>query len=92
MIFYVILLVLLVILSFYYEINQRKIGKNFVFILIIFILGFSYRMGTDWMSYQNFYENTIPNLNFEEVLNYGSTFELGFKLINYMSYKFGSKL
>lgn len=89
MIFYVFLLVLLVMLSFYYEINQRKIGKYFVFIFIIFILGFSYRMGTDWMSYQDFYENTVPNINFKEILNYRRNFELGFKLINYLGYKLG---
>ena len=36
--------------------------SNFLIFLLIFLFAFSYKMGSDWLSYQEWYENIFPKL------------------------------
>ena len=90
---YFILSFLLFINSLYYEIFKKKKQKKILMILIIFIFSFSYKMGTDWIEYQAFYENIIPNTRISDLFLSGNFyfygFEKGFVLVNMFFYNLG---
>lgn len=85
MIIYFLLFSILVILSINYEITGFNKGKNILIFTIIFILAFNYQMGTDWIPYQYFYENIVPNISFLDIFfNKNISYEKGYILLNFI--------
>jgi len=60
--------------------------------MIIFILAFSYQMGSDWLNYQYFYDYEVPNIKLSDLYN-SSKFmfssEKVFVLLSIFFYKIG---
>ena len=73
--------VILLILSLIFATigKQTKLRNNFLIILSVFFLGFSYNMGGDWKVYKKFYENISESFYFEK----------GYIFINKIFYKLG---
>ena len=46
-------------------------------------------MGTDWLSYQNYYENIFPNTSLENLLMKNARIERGYILLNVVFYNLG---
>lgn len=78
---------------FFFGIIKNEILKskknNFIIFLIIFLFCFSYQMGTDWLSYQSYYEKALLKVSWKEILKYDSGFEIGYIIINLFFYNLG---
>lgn len=81
--------VILLIIALVFSVigGQTKLRSNFLIILTVFFLGFSYNMGGDWRAYKIFYEEILPKLT----INTFSTFrfEKGYIFLNYIFNKLG---
>lgn len=63
--------------------------SNFLIFLIIFLFCFSYQMGTDWLVYQNYYENIVFKFSWDEIFKSNNTFEIGYIVLNLFFYNLG---
>ena len=90
---YFLLSFVLFINSLYYEVFNKKNKKKILMFFIIFIFSFAYKMGVDWIEYQSFYENVIPNTKISDLFFSGNfyfyDFEKGFVLVNILFYNLG---
>lgn len=73
-------MIIYLFLFIYFFINiikNKKSRVDFIFlqIILIFLLSFTYKMGSDWIPYQRFYNN-IDNINIFEY----KSFEIGYTL------------
>ena len=77
-----------------YDLKKNKKEKRgfFIIFMIIFVLAFNYQMGSDWLNYQDFYDNFIPKIGFQDLYN-GREIpflsEKGYILLNIFFYKLG---
>lgn len=80
---------------FLFGILKNEIIKTkktiFPILIIIFLFSFTYQMGTDWISYQNYYENIISRYNYKNIFSTENEFEIGYILLNLFFYKLGFK-
>ena len=77
---------------FFGSIKDEILKKNkskFLIFLLIFLFCFTYQMGTDWLSYQNYYENIFVNTDWEDLLLKNVRIERGYVLLNIFFYKLG---
>ena len=74
--------------SIRFELNKKTNKDPFLYIIIIFVLAFSYNNGSDWVHYQIFYENVIPYIELSDILSGEQRFEIGYVLLNFLFYKF----
>lgn len=77
---------------FFGSIKEEIFKKNkskFLIFLLIFFFCFTYQMGTDWLSYQNYYENIFPNTSLENLLVKNARIERGYVLLNVIFYNLG---
>ncbi|WP_339068138.1 EpsG family protein [Fusobacterium animalis] len=77
---------------FFGSIKDEILKKNkskFLIFLLIFLFCFTYQMGTDWLSYQNYYENIFVNTDWEDLLLKNARIERGYVLLNIFFYKLG---
>ena len=66
--------------------------SNFLIFIIIFLFSFSYQMGSDWLSYQEWYENIFPKLewnNFYKQIQGLEGLEVGYVLLNLIFFHLG---
>ena len=66
--------------------------SNFLIFIIIFLFSFSYKMGSDWLSYQEWYENVFPKLewnNFYKQIPDLEGLEIGYVLLNLIFFHLG---
>ena len=87
---YFFIFITLFILSIKNENKKRdKIFKLVVY-FIIFILAFNYKMGTDWLAYQEYYDIKILNYSFKDIiLNNPFREERGYIFLNFLGNKLG---
>lgn len=77
---------------FFGSIKEEILKKNkskFLIFFLIFFFCFTYQMGTDWLSYQNYYENIFPNTSLENLLMKNARIERGYILLNVVFYNLG---
>jgi hypothetical protein len=86
--FYVYLSIYFFLGSVKEEIFKKNKSKFLIFLLIFFFC-FTYQMGTDWLSYQNYYENIFPNTSLENLLMKNARIERGYVLLNIIFYNLG---
>ena len=53
--------------------------SNFLIFLIIFLFSFSYQMGSDWLVYQDWYENIFSKLSWSDISSQVIDAERGYK-------------
>ncbi|QYR67276.1 EpsG family protein [Fusobacterium animalis] len=63
--------------------------SNFLIILMIFLFAFSYRMGSDWLVYQDWYENIFAKLSLYEIVFQYIDVERGYVLLNFIFFHLG---
>lgn len=56
--------------------------SNFLIFLIIFLFSFSYQMGSDWLVYQDWYENIFSKLSWSDISSQVIDAERGYILLN----------
>ena len=94
MIYYFIVCLTLFYNSVKYEFiyKEKRRWKKIIIFMIIFILAFSYQMGSDWLNYQYFYDYEVPNIKLSDLYN-SSKFmfssEKVFVLLSIFFYKIG---
>lgn len=94
MLYYVGVFFILFFGALKYDLKKNKKEKkgNFTIFIIIFVLAFNYQMGSDWLNYQDFYDNFIPQIRFQDLYN-GRDIpflsEKGYILLNIFFYKLG---
>lgn len=94
MIYYIVMFFILFLGALRYDLKKKKKEKKsyFIILIIIFILAFNYQMGSDWLNYQDFYDNFIPQIRFQDLYN-GRDIpflsEKGYILLNIFFYKLG---
>ena len=86
--FYIYLSIYFFLGSIKEEILKKNKSKFLIFFLIFFFC-FTYQMGTDWLSYQNYYENIFPNTSLENLLMKNARIERGYVLLNIIFYNLG---
>lgn len=72
--------------------KEKRNWKRFIVFVVIFLLAFSYQMGTDWLNYQYFYDYDVPNIKLNNLFsNFQFMFssEKGFVLLNILFYNLG---
>ncbi|WP_338951461.1 EpsG family protein [Fusobacterium nucleatum] len=81
---------------FFLGIIKNEFFKNkksdFLIFLIIFLFSFSYQMGSDWLSYQEWYEEIFINLgwnNLFEQISGLEGLEVGYVLLNIIFFNLG---
>ena len=92
--YYLTLFLVLFYHSIKYEFmyKEKRNWKRFIVFVVIFLLAFSYQMGTDWLNYQYFYDYDVPNIKLNNLFsNFQSMFssEKGFVLLNILFYNLG---
>ena len=94
MLYYVGVFFILFFGALKYDLKKNKKEKRgyFIIFMIIFVLAFNYQMGSDWLNYQDFYDNFIPKIGFQDLYN-GREIpflsEKGYILLNIFFYKLG---
>ena len=92
--YYLTLFLVLFYHSIKYEFmyKEKRNWKRFIVFVVIFLLAFSYQMGTDWLNYQYFYDYDVPNIKLNNLFsNFQFMFssEKGFVLLNILFYNLG---
>ena len=92
--YYLTLFLVLFYHSIKYEFmyKEKRNWKRFIVFVVIFLLAFSYQMGTDWLNYQYFYDDDVPNIKLNNLFsNFQFMFssEKGFVLLNILFYNLG---
>lgn len=75
--------------SLRYEIIKKKKGISLFIFIIIFIYGFTYKMGGDWPVYLEFYIKKNPQITFISFFSEVFLFEKGYVLLNLFFFKLG---
>ena len=94
MLYYVGVFFILFFGALKYDLKKNKKEKKgyFTIFMIIFVLAFNYQMGSDWLNYQDFYDNFIPKIGFQDLYS-GREIpflsEKGFVLLNIFFHKLG---
>lgn len=70
------------------EIFKNK-KSNFLIFLIIFLFVFSYQMGSDWLVYQDWYENIFSKLSWRDIFAQNMDAERGYILLNLIFFNLG---
>lgn len=70
------------------EIFKNK-KSNFLIFLIIFLFAFSYQMGSDWLVYQDWYENIFSKLSWSDIFAQNMDAERGYILLNLIFFNLG---
>ncbi len=94
MVYYAVIFFILFFGALKYNLKKNKKEKRgyFIIFMIIFVLAFNYQMGSDWLNYQDFYDNFIPKIGLQDLYN-GKEIpflsEKGYILLNIFFYKLG---
>lgn len=85
---YFFIFIILFILSIKNENKKRAKVSNLIVGFITFILAFNYKMGTDWLAYQEYYDIKILNYSFKDIiLNNPFREEVGYVILNILGNK-----
>ena len=85
---YFFIFIILFILSIKNENKKRDKVSNLIIGFITFILAFNYKMGTDWLAYQEYYDIKVLNYNFKDIiLNNPFREEVGYIILNILGNK-----
>ena len=76
---YIGLYAYLIIKSF----TRRKNVFTDILVILIFILGFGYCVGVDWIAYQYYYDILLAKINFLDIFNLNDRIEKGYLILNY---------
>lgn len=87
---YFFIFIILFILSIKNENKKEDKVSNLIIGFITFILAFNYKMGTDWLSYQKYYDLEIIKYSFKNII-FNNPFreEKGYILLNFLGKKLG---
>ncbi len=94
MVYYVGVFFILFLGALKYDLKKNKKEKKsyFTIFIIIFVLAFNYQMGSDWLNYQDFYDNFIPKIGIQDLYS-GREIpflsEKGYVLLNILFHKLG---
>lgn len=58
--------------------------SNFLIFLIIVLFAFSYKMGSDWLVYQDWYENVFSKLSLYDIFFQNIDVEKGYVFLNFL--------
>lgn len=87
---YFFIFIILFILSIVNEKIKRKNSLYIIIFFITFILAFNYKMGTDWLAYQKYYDLEVIKYSFKDiVLNNPFREESGYIFLNFLGNKLG---
>ena len=93
MIYYFIIFSILFYYSVKYEYlyKEKRSWRKTVIFIIIFLFAFSYKMGTDWLNYQYFYDHEVPYIGLSNLFDNSFMFssEKAFILLNMFFYNLG---
>ena len=93
MVYYAVIFFILFFGALKYDLKKNKKEKRgyFIIFMIIFVLAFNYQMGSDWLNYQDFYDNFIPKIGLQDLYGREIPFlsEKGYILLNIFFYKLG---
>ena len=63
--------------------------SNFLIFLIIILFAFSYKMGSDWLVYQDWYENVFSKLSLYDIFFQNIDVEKGYVFLNFLFFHLG---
>lgn len=63
--------------------------SNFLIFLIIVLFAFSYKMGSDWLVYQDWYENVFSKLSLYDIFFQNIDVEKGYVFLNFLFFHLG---
>lgn len=76
--------------SLIYEVYKKRKHVILILSLIVFILGFNYQMGSDWLNYQRIYDIRITPYEFKDIIFHNPFHqEKGYILLNLIGKKIG---